>query len=46
VIANDEKRLEVLEARRTVLLQELDHIGEEITRVRAELDKVKSLLEL
>jgi hypothetical protein len=28
VIANKEEKLEVLEARRTTLLQELDHIGE------------------
>jgi hypothetical protein len=44
VIANDEKSLEVLEARRTALLQELDRVGEEIVQVRAELDKAKSLL--
>jgi hypothetical protein len=44
VIANNEKRLEVLEARRTALLYELDCVGEEIVQVREELDKVKSLL--
>jgi prefoldin subunit 5 len=44
VIANDEKKLEVLEARRTALHQELDRVGEEMTQVRAELDKAKSLL--
>jgi prefoldin subunit 5 len=44
VIANYKKKLKVLEARRTALLQELDHVGEEIIQVRAELDKAKSLL--
>jgi hypothetical protein len=44
VIANDEKRLEVLEARRIALLRELDRVGEEIAQVRAELDKAKILL--
>jgi hypothetical protein len=43
VIANKEK-LEVLEARGTTLLQELDRVGEEIAQVRVELDKTKSLL--
>jgi hypothetical protein len=42
VIANKEK-LEILEARRTTLLQELDRIGKEITLTRVELDKAKSL---
>jgi hypothetical protein len=36
--------LETLEARRIALLQELEHIGEEITQTRVELDKAKSLL--
>jgi predicted RNase H-like nuclease (RuvC/YqgF family) len=44
VIANDEKKLEVLEARRTDLLQELDHVDEEIVRLRAELDKANNPL--
>jgi hypothetical protein len=44
VIANDEKKLEVLEARRTALLQELDHVGEVIAQARVELDKAQSLL--
>jgi hypothetical protein len=44
VIANKEEKLEVLEARRTALLQELDRIGEEIAQTRVELDKAKSLL--
>jgi hypothetical protein len=44
VIANKEEKLEVLEARRTSLLRELDHINEEITQTRVELDKAKSLL--
>jgi hypothetical protein len=44
VIANNGKKLEVLEARRTVLLQELDCVGEKIAQVRVELDKAKSLL--
>jgi uncharacterized coiled-coil protein SlyX len=44
VIANKEEKLETLEARRTTLLQELDHISEEITQTRVELDKAKSLL--
>jgi hypothetical protein len=44
VIVNDKKKLEVLEAKRTTLLQDLDCMGEEIAQVRAELDKAKSLL--
>jgi hypothetical protein len=44
VIANKEEKLQTLEARRTALLQELDHIGEEITQARVELDKAKNLL--
>jgi hypothetical protein len=44
VIANDEKRLEVLETRRITLLQKLDHVCEEIVQIRAELDKAESLL--
>jgi septal ring factor EnvC (AmiA/AmiB activator) len=44
VIANDKKKLEVLEARKTALLQELDRVGEEIAQVRVELDKARSLL--
>jgi hypothetical protein len=44
VIVNKEDKLEVLEARRIALLQELDRIGEEITQNRIELDKAKSLL--
>ena len=44
VIANNEKKLEVLEARRTALLQELDRVGEEISQIKIELDKAKSLL--
>jgi hypothetical protein len=44
VIANDEKKPEFLETRRTTLLQELDRVSEEITQVRVELDKAKSLL--
>jgi hypothetical protein len=44
VIANNEKRLEVLETRRITLLQELDHVCEEIVQIRAELDKAESLL--
>jgi DNA-directed RNA polymerase subunit L len=46
VIANKEEKLEALEARRTALLQELDHIGEEITQTRIELDKAKSPFKL
>lgn len=45
LIANDERKLEVLEARRAALPQELDHISEEIAQVGTELNKVKSLLE-
>jgi hypothetical protein len=41
---SDEKRLEVIESRRTTLLQELDRVCEEIVQVRVELDKAKSLL--
>jgi hypothetical protein len=44
VVANNEKKLEVLEARRTALLHELDRVGEETAQVRVELDKAKSLL--
>jgi hypothetical protein len=44
VIANNEKKQEVLEAKRTTLLQEPDHVGKEIAQVRVELDKAKSLL--
>jgi hypothetical protein len=44
VIANKEEKLEVLEARRTALLQESDCICEEITQTRVVLDKAKSLL--
>ena len=44
VIANKEEKLEVLEARRTALLQDLDRVGEEIAQTRIELDKAKSLL--
>jgi hypothetical protein len=44
VIANKEEKLEVLEARRTTLLHELDRVGEKIAQVRVELDKAKSLL--
>jgi hypothetical protein len=44
VIANKEEKFEVLEARRTTLLQELDRVGEEIAQVRVELDKTKNLL--
>jgi hypothetical protein len=44
VIANEEERLEVLEARRTTLLRELDRTNEEISQTRVELDKAKSLL--
>jgi hypothetical protein len=44
VIANKEEKLEVLEAKRTALLQELDCVGEEIAQIRVELDKAKSLL--
>jgi hypothetical protein len=44
VIANKEKKLEILEARRTALLQELDRVCEEIVLTRVELDKAKSLL--
>jgi hypothetical protein len=44
VITNKEEKLEVLEARRTALLQELHRIGEEIAQTRVELDKAKSLL--
>jgi flagellar motility protein MotE (MotC chaperone) len=44
VVSNKEEKLEVLEARRKALLQELDHLGEEIVQTRAELDKAKSLL--
>jgi hypothetical protein len=36
--------LEVLEAGSIALLQELDHVGEEIVQVKAELDKEKCLL--
>jgi hypothetical protein len=44
VIANKKEKLEVLEARRTALLQELDHVGEKIVQTRVELDKAKILL--
>jgi hypothetical protein len=44
VITNKEEKLEVLEARRTTLLQELDRIGEEIAQIRVDLDKAKSFL--
>jgi hypothetical protein len=44
VIYNKEEKLEVLEARRLALLQELDRIGEEIAQTRVELDKARSLL--
>jgi hypothetical protein len=44
VIANYKKKLKVLEASRTALLQELDHVGEEITQAKVELDKATSLL--
>jgi hypothetical protein len=44
VIANKEEKLEVLEARRTALLHELERVGEEIAQVRVELDKAKWLL--
>jgi septal ring factor EnvC (AmiA/AmiB activator) len=44
VIANKEKKLETLEAKRTALLRELDRINEEITQTRVELNKAKSLL--
>jgi hypothetical protein len=44
VIANKEEKLEVLEARRTALLQELDDVGEKIVQTRVELDKAKILL--
>jgi hypothetical protein len=44
VIANKEEKLEVLEAKRTTPLHELDRVGEEITQVRVEQDKAKSLL--
>jgi hypothetical protein len=44
VIANKEEKLEVLETRRIAHLQELDHIGEEISQTRVELDKAKSFL--
>jgi hypothetical protein len=44
VITNKEEKLEVLEARRTTLLQEQDRTGEEIAQTRVELDKAKSLL--
>jgi hypothetical protein len=43
VIANNKKNLEVIEARRTLLLQELDRVGEEISQVKAEFDKANSL---
>jgi hypothetical protein len=43
VIANKEEKLEVLETKRTTLLQELDRVGEEIAQTRVELDKVKRL---
>jgi hypothetical protein len=36
VIVSDEKRLEVIESRRTALLQELDRVCEEIVQVRVE----------
>jgi hypothetical protein len=44
VISNKEEKLEVLEARRTTLLHELERVGEEIAQVRVELDKAKSFL--
>jgi hypothetical protein len=43
VIANKEEKLEVLETKRTTLLQELDRVSEEIAQTRVELDKVKRL---
>jgi hypothetical protein len=45
MIASDKKKLEALEAKRTSLLQELDHVGEEISRVRAVLDKANNRFE-
>jgi hypothetical protein len=44
VIANKDEKLEVLDARRTTLLRELDRKNEKITQTRVELDKAKSLL--
>ena len=43
VISTDEKKLAVLEARRMLLLQELDRVGEEITIIKAQLEKAKDL---
>ena len=42
-ISTDEKKLEALEARRTHLLRELDHVEEEISVVKAQLEKARNL---